>query len=139
MARAIRLDLTGKGWPQPIYADSGNGAHLLYRIDLPAKDAGLVERCLKPMAEGYADYAMVKVDTATANPARIWKLYGTLARKGHSTADRPHRLARLVDVPERVEVVPVALLEGLASTIKKPECAAGGKRQRARRAVHKPA
>jgi hypothetical protein len=23
------------GWPEPIVADSGNGAHLLYRVDLP--------------------------------------------------------------------------------------------------------
>ncbi|MCG7845031.1 MAG: hypothetical protein MIO90_06335, partial [Methanomassiliicoccales archaeon] len=26
------------GWPDPIVADSGNGAHLLYRIDLPNDD-----------------------------------------------------------------------------------------------------
>lgn len=27
--------LTGRGWPAPILADSGNGAHANYRIDLP--------------------------------------------------------------------------------------------------------
>ena len=31
------------------------------------------------------------------NPARIWKLYGTLAAKGDPTPERPHRLSRLVE------------------------------------------
>ena len=34
--------------------------------------------------------------------------------------DRPHRLARLVNVPERVEVVPVELLQAVAATAAKP-------------------
>ena len=34
-AQACRAWLASLGWPQPVYADSGNGAHLLYRIDLP--------------------------------------------------------------------------------------------------------
>lgn len=33
------------GWPNPILADSGNGYHMIYRIDLPADDGGLVQRC----------------------------------------------------------------------------------------------
>ena len=38
------------GWPEPILADSGNGWHLLYSIDLPADDDHLVENCLKAIA-----------------------------------------------------------------------------------------
>src|SRR5262249_38298616 len=34
-ATAVRRWLHGIGWPEPILADSGNGGHLLYRIDLP--------------------------------------------------------------------------------------------------------
>lgn len=37
-AQAIREYLARSGWPQPILADSGNGAHLLYRIDEPVDD-----------------------------------------------------------------------------------------------------
>ncbi|MEJ7872795.1 MAG: DUF3987 domain-containing protein, partial [Rubrobacteraceae bacterium] len=34
-----------------------------------------------------------------------WKLYGTTSRKGDSTKDRPHRVSRLLKVPEqRIEV-----------------------------------
>ncbi len=30
--RTLRDDLAAMGWPAPIYADSGNGAHLVYRV-----------------------------------------------------------------------------------------------------------
>jgi len=38
-----------RGWPDPVMADSGNGAHLLYRIDLPNDEESkdLVKRCLE--------------------------------------------------------------------------------------------
>ncbi len=70
---------------------------------------------MKALAEGYADYLMAKVDTTTHNPARILKLYGTIAAKGDSTPDRPHRLAKLLSVPETAEVVPRDKLEALAA------------------------
>lgn len=34
-AEKIREFLSERGWPDPVIADSGNGAHLLYAIDLP--------------------------------------------------------------------------------------------------------
>lgn len=48
-ARRIREWLASEwGWHAPIFADSGNGAHLLYAIDLPndAASADLVKCCL---------------------------------------------------------------------------------------------
>lgn len=70
--------LQAAGWPTPIVADSGNGGHAMYRIDLPADDGGIVQRCLQALAARFDD-ATVKVDTGNFNPARIWKLYGTMA------------------------------------------------------------
>ncbi len=102
------------GWPAPILADSGNGGHLLYRVDLPAEDDGLIHRCLKALASKF-DNDQVKVDTTVGNPARIWKLYGTMARKGDSTEDRPHRWARVLEIPAPVEVVQAELLLELAN------------------------
>lgn len=90
--------LKSEGWPKPIFADSGNGAHLLYRIDLPCEDDGLVEHILKVLDRRFSD-DLVKVDTTVYNPARIWKLYGTPACKGDSTPERPHRMARILEVP----------------------------------------
>ncbi|MCC6907052.1 MAG: DUF3987 domain-containing protein [Phycisphaerales bacterium] len=112
-AEAIRSHLRELGWPEPILADSGNGWHLLFRIDLAADDGGLVQRCLTALAARFDD-AAVKVDTGVFNPARIWKLYGTLACKGDATADRRHRMSRLVCVPDKIDVVPVTQLTELA-------------------------
>jgi hypothetical protein len=96
--RAIRADLAAEGWPAPILADSSNGHHLLYRVDLPADDGGLVERCLKALAAKY-DTSAVHIDQKVYNAARICKLYGTVSRKGDSVRDRPHRRAKLLEIP----------------------------------------
>ena len=120
IAKAERIAeyLTGMGWPAPVLADSGNGAHLLYRIDLPndveARD--LVKRCLEVLASVFNDGA-AQVDVANFNAARIWKLYGTMSRKGDSTADRPHRRAALLWASADPEVVDRALLVRLAGVL----------------------
>ena len=113
-AVAIRSWLREQGWSDPIYADSGNGGHLLYGIDLPTNDEGLVQRVLKAIGDKYAD-KVVDVDLKVHNPARISKLYGTLACKGDSIPERPHRIARLLEVPDRIAPVAPELLEAVAS------------------------
>jgi hypothetical protein len=97
-ARDAKNWLVQQGWLDPILADSGNGAHLLYRIDLPndKTSQALIARVLQAVAQKFSD-AMVKVDTDVSNAARIWKVYGTLACKGDSTLERPHRFARLLE------------------------------------------
>src|SRR5262249_22984948 len=75
--QAVRASLAGRHWPDPVVADSGNGYHLLYRIDLPADDGGQVERILKTLAARF-DSAQVQIDQKVFNPARICKLPGTL-------------------------------------------------------------
>lgn len=115
-AAAVREYLSGQGWPEPIEGDSGNGAHLLYRVDLPANDGGTVARCLAALAARFND-ERVKVDTTTANPARIWKCYGTMARKGDDVPGRPHRRAKLLRVPADLQAVPSVLLLELAGPV----------------------
>jgi hypothetical protein len=46
-------------------------------------------------------------------------VYGTLAAKGDNTADRPHRLAALMEFPKRQKVAPHKLLERLAAMLPK--------------------
>lgn len=117
-AGAIAEWLGEMGFPDPILADSGNGAHLLYRIDLPndEESTALVKRCLEVLDILFSD-RFVSVDTANFNAARIWKLYGTVSRKGDNTPDRPHRQSRIIDAPSPVEVAGPDLLERLASRI----------------------
>lgn len=126
IAKAERIAeyLTGMGWPAPVLADSGNGAHLLYRIDLPNDDDSrdLVKRCLEVLASVFNDTA-AQVDISNFNAARIWKLYGTMSRKGDSTADRPHRRASLIMAPPNPGVVDRALLTRLAGVLPDPPTA----------------
>jgi len=110
--------LAGLGFPAPVRADSGNGAHLLYRIDLPNDEAAtaLVKSCLATLDTLFSD-DRVTVDTANFNAARIWKLYGTVSRKGDNTADRPHRRSRMVSAPDELIVATVDQLRDLAARL----------------------
>jgi hypothetical protein len=97
-ATQVRNALSAEGWPDPIVGDSGNGGHLLYRVDLPANDEEFVKRCLQALALRFDD-DRVTVDQKVFNPARIWKLYGTISRKGDALPERPHRMARILEAP----------------------------------------
>jgi hypothetical protein len=110
----ISAFLAAQGFPTPLVGDSGNGAHLIYAIDLPRDDGGLVQSVLKALAFGF-DTAAVKVDQSVHNPARITKLYGTFVRKGDNTADRPHRRSKILSSPAELAVVPEALLRKIAA------------------------
>lgn len=94
----VREDLDRRGWPSPMVLDSGNGFHLWYPVDLPADDGGRVERTLKGLARMH-DLDTATLDTSVFNASRIAKLPGTWARKGDSTAERPHRMARVLEAP----------------------------------------
>jgi hypothetical protein len=116
-AREVYGYLKERGWPEPVAGDSGNGAHLLYAVDLP-NDAGsleLIKGVLEAFSFKFSD-ERVKIDTSVCNAARISKLYGTTARKGDSTKDRPHRASRLLRVPERRIEVSREQLEALAAS-----------------------
>lgn len=127
-AAEIREFLQSLGWPEPIFADSGNGAHLLYQLpELHLVRAGeLVKACLKALASRFSD-PLVTVDESTASAARLCKLYGTMARKGDSTPSRPHRRSGIIEEPERIEAVPFELLELLAGDIEDSSRSAGGR------------
>lgn len=103
-AREIRDGLSSLGWPDPIMTDSGNGAQLMYRIDLPADDGELVRRVIGEIAKASSE--QVAIDTSVHNPARIWRLPGTMNCKGDSIPERPHRMARILDEPQ--DIVPVS-------------------------------
>ena len=108
-AAALRIldTLTGMGFPSPVLVCSGNGFHLLYRLMAPNNEEArnVIRDFLKVL---YALYPTVGRECHDAR--RIAKLPGTWAQKGPDTADRPHRLARLLRVPEVLEVVSETLL-----------------------------
>ena len=79
----------------PIRAVSGNGGHLLYPLpDLSAQEwAPAVKQMLEHISRSFST-DKVKIDSVVFNPARIWKAYGTFARKGDPVPAGPHREAR---------------------------------------------
>lgn len=84
------------GLSDPIQAISGNGAHLLFRLpDIPATpdNQEFIKGVLEQTAQQF-DNDKVHIDTTIHNPARIWKLYGTTAKKGDPIPEGPHREAR---------------------------------------------
>jgi len=82
------------GFPRPIKALSGNGAHLLFPLPaLSTSKVDFVKSTLQGLAERFNNDA-VTVDTTVFNPARVWKLYGSTARKGDQVPPGPHREAR---------------------------------------------
>ncbi|AEJ40929.1 hypothetical protein TPY_2769 [Sulfobacillus acidophilus TPY] len=92
--------LRALGWPDPGVATSGNGIHLLYRIDWPNTVATTtqVRRILSLLAQRF-NTPDAAVDESVYNAARITKVYGTTPRKGPATPDRPWWSARILRIP----------------------------------------
>ncbi len=98
---AVLEHLSSLGWPGPVMIDSGNGYHLLYRIEMPNDDS--VRETLKSVLYSLAgkfNGPEATIDRAVHDAPRIAKLPGTWAKKGTSTQDRPFRKCRLVNVPD---------------------------------------
>jgi hypothetical protein len=142
--RAARMSesLNEDGWPDPIFADSGNGGHLLYDINEACDDAGLIAAVLESLNNRFGDSA-VKIDQTVFNPARIWKLYGTRACKGDPDAERigrPHRMARILSVPDSRRVVThgelIALVEKYGATQKSTKAESAGAKTETKGAAH---
>lgn len=98
LAEEVREHLHGLGWPDPgLHLDSGNGAHLLYRIDWPndQESQKAIAAFLKGLAAQF-DGPRGELDRSVHDARRVSKLPGTWARKGPSSAERPHRMAAIL-------------------------------------------
>ena len=112
VAQSLLDHLTAHGWPLPIIALSGNGVHLLYRIDLSNDDVSteLIRAALKTLAHRFNTSAAT-IDTTVFDPGRICRLYGTVNCKGPNTPDRPRRMSQILFSPRDAEIVTVGLLQ----------------------------
>lgn len=125
VCQAVLADLSSRGWPSPIVIDSGNGWHLVYRIDLPndALAKQWLKACLINLAKAH-DTQNATVDRKVFNAARITKLPGTWVRKGDGAGDRPHRMARITSVPVVFAPVDDKLIRELAGLEPEPKAPA---------------
>jgi P4 family phage/plasmid primase-like protien len=93
-AERVKEWLTSQGWPKPLFADSGNGIHLVYRIEFPndEKATALIKGVLARLHQLFP-----MVDAGNFDPSRVCKLYGTWARKGEHSEARPWRRSCIVN------------------------------------------
>lgn len=104
LADKVKADLT-EFFGRPLVVDSGNGFHLYFRLPAPEPggpilddDNDAITTILRLLADRY-DNEHAKIDTTVRNASRVMKLPGTWTRKGDATDDRPHRIAKILEVP----------------------------------------
>ena len=122
VAKKVYDFMAKNGFEKPVVAMSGNGYHLLYKINLAfsKEREKLIEDCMKVL-DMYFTVKDAKIDVSNFNPSRICKLYGTLAQKGADTKERPHRMSRILSCPEEIRETDIAYLKKLASKLPKVE------------------
>ena len=110
------------GFSKPLFANSGNGVHLLYRIRLKNSDENrkLIELSLKTLNMLFTS-SEIDVDMKNFNQSRVCKLYGTKAQKGANSSDRPHRMSYIIGNPETIEVNDIKYLQKLCDLYPKEE------------------
>lgn len=85
------------GLRHPIQDFSGNGYHGTYPIDLPNDDTAKAQ--VKAVLHWLASECKVpgaKIDKKLSDACRIWKIPGTLSRRGKAHSDRPYRRASIL-------------------------------------------
>ena len=99
MLEDIKKYLVSMGVDGFITASSGNGWHLLLRVDIVnnVDNVNTVKMFLKSLDSKFSN-DKVKVDITTGNPARLTRFYGTMTCKGINTEDRPHRRSAIIDI-----------------------------------------
>lgn len=95
----VRERLMQHGFGCPAMAFSGNGFHLLTKINNPNTEQvrDSLQNMLASLSDEFSD-DRVKIDRAVYNAARIVRLYGTVARKGFDVAEAPHRQSHWIGV-----------------------------------------
>lgn len=105
--------LESNGFPQPIVCESGNGYHLMYRLENIENSKRVLDDIkgfLNYIAMRFTD-SKVDCDTKNINAARLTKLYSTKSRKGGNTQNRPHRFSRIIKVPDEIKTVDYKKIE----------------------------
>lgn len=123
IARKIVKEMKEEGWPDAVIADSGNGAHILYYLDLlnDEESKKLIKDVLKVFSLNYSD-DIIKVDTETFKAEIMWRFYGTVTIKGDETNDRIHRRSKVLYFPdEGIEDVSIDKLKQFASQAENSE------------------
>lgn len=107
--------LRDKGFYDPVVCMSGNGYHLMYscKIAVSKETDALIERFVNALAMLFTD-DKVDVDKKCTNKARLSKVYGTTAKKGSNSPERPWRLSKIVKVPDEIKANDIEYIKKVA-------------------------
>lgn len=102
-AQDVFVFLRNNGFSTPVVCDSSSGYHILYPIDMEntQESEDCIKEFLEILANNFTDES-VKIDTVLHDSNRILRLSGSYGRKGRSSEDRPHRLAKILSVPSEI-------------------------------------
>lgn len=117
----VYTGLKNLGFEDPIFAFSGNGVHLLYKIHIANTDEtkALIKKCLEVVHLMFTTED-VDPDLKVHDPNRITKLYGFLSQKGSNTEERPHRISYIIGGAEKyanIKTTDIEYLRKLANLI----------------------
>lgn len=103
-AQDVFVFLRDNKFSTPVVCDSSSGYHILYPIDMDntQESEDCIKAFLEILANNFTDES-VKIDTVLHDANRILRLSGTYGRKGRSTDERPHRLAKILSVPSEIK------------------------------------
>lgn len=102
-AREVYTFLRENGFSDPVICDSSSGYHIIYPIDMEntQESEDCVKAFLEVLSDNFTDES-VKIDKVLHDANRILRLPGSYGRKGRSTKERPHRLARILYEPSEI-------------------------------------
>lgn len=120
--KAVYRYLRDEGFNAPVVADSSNGYHLYYSVDLgnTPENTELVSDFLKALDMLFSDDT-VKIDTSVFNASRISKIIGTKSNKGTDTPGQPQRFSKFVHVPDKIVTTGIEYIRKVASLLPKQE------------------
>lgn len=102
-AQDVFVFLRNNGFSTPVVCDSSSGYHILYPIDMnnthESEDA--IKAFLEILGHNFTD-ENIKIDTVLHDSNRILRLPGSYGRKGRSSDERPHRLAKILSIPKDI-------------------------------------
>jgi len=101
--------LRGLGFPDPVVCKSGNGWHILYRLNKVQENGEETKNIFRDFLSYLSLQFTTKdvdLDLKNINASRLTKLYCTTSRKGANIIERPHRKSEIIKVPK--ELTPVS-------------------------------
>ena len=126
VAREMRTYLLSEGFPQPVVCMSGNGTHLLIKLDKVAntkENDKIISDFLAYLSLKFSS-STVDCDIKVKNASRLTKFYSSVSRKGGNTHTRPHRKSHILVSPPNLKIADFALVKNIAekyAKIAKPE------------------